>query len=235
MKKFLLPLLTLAFLAACEPSMEDKIDQAKDMAEDTNNEFIEANANSTPEEAVNAKYDELAAQYGGPDTYFTLYNGNNPSWEESFYISEQLNLDYEKLAYIQQQSGTYGLRSVIQSIKSDEKVDYVLETFNNFLDASDGDISYFKDKMPKGLSAQEEAEFIAQEIINAYSPFYKLEDVKPWNQNFVNKYAEISGLKKENLEAIDTWWSLDFYTKLLPGELGYKSELETLITQRYEL
>lgn len=235
MKKTFILLSLILVLSSCESNLDEKFDEAKESANEENKEFIEAYGNSSPEEAVNGKYDELVTQYGEPDAYFTLYTGNDPSWEQSFYISEQLGLDYEKLAYIQQQSGTYGLQSVLQAMKSDEKVDAVLKVFLDYHDATDGDISYFKKTMPKNLTAQEEAEFIAQEIVKVYLPFFKIENVSTWNQTFVDKYAEISGLNKENLEAIDTWWSLDFYTELLPDELEYKVELEALILNRYEL
>ncbi len=232
MKKTFLLLSLVLFLTSC--SVEQKLDQVKKEAEEENNEFVEANKNATPEEAINTKYDELVAQYGGPDEYFTLYNVRDPNWEESFYVSDKLGVDYEKLSYIQQQSGTYGVRALLQAMKSDEKVDATLEVFNNFLEATDGDISYFKERMPEGLSPQDEAEFIAQEIVNAYLYFYKLENVQVYNQVFVDSYAEISALNKENLEAVDAWWDLEFYTKLLPDELEYKAELQTLLDSRYQ-
>lgn len=236
---FFLTLLSLFTLSACEtPSTEDRIDEALDEAvedaKETGEEFVEENAGGVPEEVMTAKYDLLLKQYG-PLTYEAgLDTAGNRTLGHSDKIATDLGLDYETLVYIQIQSGTYGLQSMLDAMDSSiPEVAQLQEQIQTWHDVTGYDPVYFAEIMPKGLSDQEQVEFIVQTFADQYRLFSEGHGYYYISQpDALTQMVSLTGLDEENLTLIFAYGWIESVVELFPDTWEYKQQALDLVSQK---
>lgn len=195
-------------------------------------EFIQENLGATPETVLDKKYSQLVENVG-PKDIFTYSANGTPGYPVAFYLSEQLNVDYPKLAFVQYQSGTMGLQGLLEAM--DQTAPGVAEMLalmrkNHRMTEA----SYYQENMPAGLTDQEQAAFIVQTIYDTETIFYPgTPDLTNAQAELVDQLVQLSGLPKIQLSVLADQWKIYSAFEIMPDSLEYKVEAQRLIDEVY--
>lgn len=239
MKKFLFLLLfSQILLNACEPKtpeeeFEEAADEVMEEAQEINEDFVEDYGGGTPEEVLQAKYDKLFEQYGsltyepGIDANGTVILGHSDR------IAESLGLDYKTLAYIQTQSGTFGLQSMLDAMDSNiPEVAQLQEEFHLWHDFTSYDSTLITKHVPDGLSDQEEVEFLIQSFAEQYRLFsegYNLYYIS--NPEALADIVTLTGLNEDDLTIIFAYGWPDSFVEILPDTWEHKEAVMAVFSE----
>lgn len=234
MKKTLsfLFLLSGILIACAAQTPEEQVDTAIEEVQDMNTDFYNQYKDGTPEEVLDARYTELVKQYGEPDTYDSGLNADG-SHNIGFadVLSTELNLDYAKLAYVQIQTGTYGIQTLLETMdQEDAAVTELTASVQNYHKLTDYDADYIEELMPSGLSDQEKVEFIVKTFADEYRMYYEpYRTAYISNPETVKKMAELGGLNGEDLALIFAFGYIQDVVNLFPDSWESKADVAELL------
>ena len=189
-------------------------------------QFTEQYSGGQPAEVLQQRYDEFVQRDGEPSD--TITNSVSPSFAVAKYVAEQLDLPYAQLAYVQYESGTFGLQSLLETMDQTVDTTATVTLQVKGLNAID-DPAFYQANMPDGLSDQEQAAYIVQTAAQHLRVFYPTADVTPIQQDVVNQLVVITGLSKDDLAVLEDQYRLESVLEILPDSLAYKSQALTLL------
>lgn len=239
MKKFLFLLLfSQILLNACEPKtpeeeFEEAADEVMEEAQEINEDFVEDYGGGTPEEVLQAKYDKLFEERGdltyepGIDANGTVILGHSDR------IADVLGLDYRTLAYVQTQSGTFGLQSMLDAMDSNiPEVAQLQKEFHLWHDLTDYNPAFIAKIIPEGLSDQEEVEFIVHSFAEQHRLFsegYDLYYIS--NPEALTEILAITELNEEDLTIIFAYGWPESLVKLFPDTWEHKEAVMAVFSE----
>lgn len=227
--KILIPAAIILILGAgCSVPSSDEIavQHAERLTQKQYDTWTREHAGGTPEATVEARFATVVEATGLPKSDFTYYDLDGTAhWKHASYVANQLNLNYEKLAYIQMYNGTFGIESTVAAMdQSSANVAVVLKTLVDYHAISDGDTSYFSDILTSAVTDEEKAAMILTRFADTYRVFFTPEP-KLWGTNItlVNDLAALSALDIDNLTIVATQYGLEKVFALFPDTLSYKA------------
>ncbi len=236
MKKFLsLALFTTLFLVACEPPSEEEqlnsaIDEALEVTQAENQEFVEENKGGTPEDVLETRYQELiktySEDYGMPDENTGLNYAGERIYGHADILEQKVGLDYNKLSYVQFLSGTSGMNSLVEAMDSSAPgVKEVQEMFEQYDAITDYDPVYFESIMPEGLSDDEKVAFIVKSFADLYRVFrepYDSTGMSEFASEDMKQIQADTGLDEDDLRTIFAYGFPELIAEAFPDSWAYK-------------
>ncbi len=232
-KLLLISILTACvLLAAGCIATEEQVDTVIEGADEQNAEFVEEYAGGAPEEIIEIRYQETITLYGPSDEYFTPYDdeGNPSNYELAYYIAQNLNVEYEKVAYVQLNSGSKGLESILQAM--DETAPGVADTLRDFEEyhqVTNLDSEYWTEQLSALSTSEDKANFVIETLSEQYRELGFSDDVSelaPYQKTAVAAVAEISGISEEDLAVIyEGKGYLEGVIEVLPDDWQYKEAI----------
>ncbi len=212
---------------------QDVINEAEAQAQADNQDFVEDNAGLPPEEIIELRYEKAVKVSGPPNEYFELFNADGqPNWEHAYYIAQHLQVDYSKTAYIQYNSGTYGLESTVAAM--DQKIPGVTQTLKDFQEyhaITEIDSDYWKQQLATADTPQAKAELLVSTLAQEYRKFYgEPDDTYSAQTATVAAVSQLTGLSSDDLGIIlEGRGYLSDIIEVLPNDWQYKSAVLELL------
>lgn len=212
---------------------QDVINEAETQAQEENQEFVEDNAGLPPEEIIELRYEKAVTVSGPPNEYFELYDADGkPNWEHAYYIAQNLQVDYNKTAYIQYNGGTYGLESTLAAMdKKFPGVTQTLKDFQEYHTITDLDSEYWKQQLATADTPQAKAELLVSTLGQEYRKFYgESTDTSLTQEGTISAVSSLTGLSSDDLGAIIQGRGyLSDIIEVLPNDWPYKSAVLELL------
>lgn len=215
-----------------EQRLEQALNQEIQKINTNTQEFIEKNLGKTPEEVLITRHEELLAKFGQKEIYAFKADGT-PGYPIAFYLAQQLDIEYAKLAFVQYQSGTMGLQGLLETMDpSAPGVTSNLELVKKYHAMTEP--GYYEENMPSGLSDQEQAEYIVQTIYDVEVIFYpEKPELTNAQLDLVEKLSNLTNLSKDQLSVLADQWKMYSAFEIMPDSLPYKEEALRLIDEVY--
>lgn len=192
--------------------------------EETDDEFKSSLESTEPEDVLNAKYEDLVEEYGEQGGEFI--DGF------AIYVGTYLNLDVNKMYYVQKITGTMGIQRLLKAMNEDNSsVQEVLSVVQRYHELRSYNTDIF-DQITSSASTKEAGNLILAEFANIYRTIYGYEpELNSYKENKIEEVLAISNLYRADLEIVMAHHiGVSNIIALFPDDYPNKAELIEILS-----